>query len=88
MGKGWSGGLWKGTKGSSYEKNNVPSSAGKNDPHGDSGRAKQKAQKQIEELEKKLKTTKGREADQIKKTIKNIRRIAEKRAKGETHWRR
>ena len=28
MGKGWSGGLWKGTKGSAYGKHNTPTSKG------------------------------------------------------------
>ena len=63
-------------------------SAGKNDPHGDSGRALDKAQKQIDELKKALGTATGKEAKEIKKKIENIRKTAEKNKKGETHHRK
>ena len=64
------------------------SGAGPNDPHGDGGRAEEKANKQIEDLLNKLKNASGREAKKIKQKIKNLRKDAQKKKKGETHGRR
>jgi len=57
-------------------------------PHGDAGRALTKAEKQIAELQKQLQTATGTEKGKIEQTIRNIQRTAQKKAKGETHWRR
>ena len=57
-------------------------------PHGDGGRALSKAEKQINDLNDRLKTAVGKEKKMIQKKIENIQRTAEKKAKGETHWRR
>ena len=57
-------------------------------PHGDSGRELIKAEKRIELLREQLKTATGKEKTAIKNRIKNISKIAQKKAKGETHWRK
>jgi hypothetical protein len=59
---------------------------GKNDPHGDSGRALEKANKQVEELRKKLESAKGKEAAKIKQKMRNVIETAKKKRKGESHW--
>ena len=56
--------------------------------HGDSGRALTKAQKQIEQLELKLKTATGKQAKAIKQKIQNIRETVQGKQTGETHHRR
>jgi hypothetical protein len=62
--------------------------SGKNEKHGDGGRAKEKAAKQIRELEEKLKSATGRrEKEELKRKMKNIRRNAERQARGEEHSR-
>ena len=63
-------------------------SASKGLPHGDAGRAFSKAEKQIKELEKQLETATGRVKIKLKEKIKNIKKDAQKKQKGETHWRR
>lgn len=57
-------------------------------PHGDGGRALTQAEKRIMELEKQLQTATGKEKVKISKKISNIRKDAERKAKGETHWRK
>jgi RHS repeat-associated protein len=57
-------------------------------PHGDSGRALTKAEKQIQGFEEQLKTAKGKEKTRIKQKIKNIREAAQKAKKGKTHHRK
>jgi hypothetical protein len=57
-------------------------------PHGDGGRALTQAEKRIMELEKQLQTATGKEKKELSNKIKKIRKIAEKKAKGETHWRK
>ncbi|MDH6356079.1 hypothetical protein M2132_002442 [Dysgonomonas sp. PH5-45] len=57
-------------------------------PHGDNGRALTQAEKRIAELEKQLQSATGKERIKIQQTIKNIRKDAQKKAKGETHWRK
>jgi hypothetical protein len=59
---------------------------GKSDRHGDQN-AMSKAEKQIEKLKGDLeKATSKSERNEIKKKIQNITEIAQKRAKGESHW--
>ncbi|MEL6339059.1 MAG: RHS repeat-associated core domain-containing protein [Myxococcota bacterium] len=62
--------------------------ASKAEPHGDSGRALDNAEKQIKELEEQMKGATRKERNRIKKTIENIRKTAQKKKKGETHHRR
>ncbi|MBK8502538.1 MAG: hypothetical protein IPL46_10160 [Saprospiraceae bacterium] len=62
--------------------------AGKNDPHGDGGRTVDKVQDQIEQLQKQAQTSTGRAKKQIQQKIKNLRRDAAQKKKGETHHRR
>jgi RHS repeat-associated protein len=57
----------------------------KNQRHGDDGRALEKAQKQITELEKQLEGATKKEAAKIKQTIKNIKDAAHRKNKGEEH---
>ncbi|WP_286438867.1 RHS repeat-associated core domain-containing protein [Bacteroides acidifaciens] len=57
-------------------------------PHGDGGRALTQAEKRIMELEKQLQTATGKEKKELTKKIINIRKNAERKAKGETHWRK
>lgn len=61
---------------------------GKNERHGDSGRAMAKAEKKIAELAGQLANATGREARKIEQKIKNIFRDAQKKHKGEEHSRR
>jgi hypothetical protein len=68
------------------EKNNEKKS-GKNEKHGDSGRAKTKAEKQVEGLKEQLKDATGSEKQKIKQKIQNIEQDAAKKAKGEEHSR-
>ncbi|SEW36240.1 RHS repeat-associated core domain-containing protein [Chitinophaga sp. YR573] len=63
------------------------STNGKNEKHGDSGRAKTKAEKQIDQYQEQLKTATGSEKDKIKQKIKNVTRDAAKKAKGVEHSR-
>ena len=62
--------------------------SGKSDPHGDGGRALKKADQRIEELTRQLENATGKDAKKIKKTIQNIIEAAQRKLKGETHWRR
>lgn len=57
----------------------------KNEKHGDSGRAQQKVEKRVEELEQQLLTSSGREKTKLQQKIKNINRDAKRKAKGEEH---
>lgn len=61
--------------------------AGKNDPHGDGGRALEGADKQIEALQKQMEGASKKVKQKIKNKIKNIREVAQKAKKGETHHR-
>jgi RHS repeat-associated protein len=61
--------------------------ASKNEKHGDGGRAKTKAEKQIEELAEKLKDATGRYKKQLEQKIKNITKDAAQKAKGNEHSR-
>lgn len=63
------------------------SDSGKSEKHGDRGRAKTKTEKQIQELENKLNDAKGNEKMKLKKKIDNIKRDAQRKAKGEEHSR-
>ncbi|GBC59928.1 hypothetical protein DENIS_0870 [Desulfonema ishimotonii] len=65
-----------------------PCGSGKSDPHGDGGRALEKAKKQIGELEKQLDGANKKEKKRIKKKIQRIVDDARKKRKGETHWKR
>jgi hypothetical protein len=60
---------------------------GKNEKHGDGGRALTKAEKQIQQLEEQVKTAKGTEKARIKKKIQNITQDALRKRKGEEHSR-
>ena len=60
------------------------SGSGKNEPHGDKGRAKTKANKQIDGYKEKLKTATGNEKKRLNQKIQNVRQNAEKKAKGDT----
>jgi RHS repeat-associated protein len=64
------------------------SDSSKGMPHGDDGRAMEKGNKQIAELEEKLKTAKGKEAKRIRWKIQRIRKDAQKKKKGGTDWRK
>lgn len=59
----------------------------KNERHGDDGRAKEKAERQIADLEAQLANASGSEAKKIKQKIINVRRTAQKKKKGEEHSR-
>ena len=62
------------TRPQQYSKSN-----GKNEPHGDNGRALEKAEKQIKDLENQMKHAKNnRERNIIKKKIENVRKSAQK----------
>ena len=64
-----------------YEKSN-----GKNEQHGDGGRALEKADKQIKDLEKQMKNAKsGVEKRRIKKKIERIKKDAQQKQKGVNH---
>jgi Pretoxin HINT domain len=68
--------------------NQTAGGAGRNDPHGDGGRAMTKAEARIAELEAQIKPGMPRaERVRIENTIKNIRQNAARAAKGETHGR-
>jgi RHS repeat-associated protein len=54
----------------------------KAEPHGDNGRALEKAQPRLNELREKLKNSSGNDAKKIKQTIKNIIRDAHIKDKG------
>ncbi|MEM6320453.1 MAG: 3-coathanger stack domain-containing protein [Bacteroidota bacterium] len=69
------------------EKEEKANDSSKNEKHGDRGRAKSKAEKQIEELESQLDGANKKEKNKIKKKIQNIKRDAAKKAKGEEHSR-
>ncbi len=57
-------------------------------PHGDNGRAKTKAEKQIKELEQKARESKSKkERTKIENKIRNIRQNAERKQGGEEHSR-
>lgn len=62
-------------------------SSGKNEKHGDGGRAKTKAEKQIEDLEKQKEGATRAEKERIDRKIRNIREDAERKARGEEHSR-
>ena len=64
------------------------SDSSKGMPHGDSGRALTKADKQIKGLEEQLETATGKEKTRIKQKIKNIREAAQKARKGDTDHRK
>ena len=69
------------TRPQQYSKSN-----GKNEPHGDNGRALEKAEKQIKDLENQMKHAKNnRERNIIKKKIENVRKSAQKKQSGENH---
>jgi hypothetical protein len=61
------------------------SDSGKNEQHGDGGRAISKADKQIQALQEKLAKATGREAKQLKKKIERIQKTAYKKRRGEQH---
>ncbi len=69
------------------EKCEQASDAGKSDPHGDGGRALDKADKRIKDLEKQLEGASKKDKKKIKQKIQNIIKDAQKKKKGETHWR-
>lgn len=56
--------------------------------HGDQGRAMEKAEKKIADLEKQLEGATKKEKKKIKQKIKNIREDAQRKKKGETHHRK
>ena len=55
-------------------------------PHGDGGRALEKAEKRIKELQEKMKTASTKERKEIQSRINKIIEAAHKKDKGETHW--
>ena len=56
-------------------------------PHGDGGRAMEKAKKRVKELQQKIKTAKSKkEKKELQKTIERILKDAQYKEKGETHW--
>lgn len=60
--------------------------SGKNEPHGDGGRAMEKAKKQIEALEIQIQNAKNKkEKKALRKKIDNIKKAAKKDRKGATH---
>gem|GEM_PF-6610549 len=61
--------------------------ASKNEKHGDNGRAKAKAAKQIEQLEAQLRNASGNEKKKLRQKIQNIRKTAEAKDSGEEHSR-
>ena len=70
------------------KKGKKASDSGKNEPHGDGGRAQAKADKRIEVLEERLRHASGNEARKLGQKIKNIKQDAQRKRKGETHHRR
>ncbi len=61
--------------------------SGKNERHGDRGRALDKAQKQIKDLKERAAKAKGTEKKRIEKKIQRIRETAQKKKRGEEHSR-
>ncbi|MFT4927500.1 MAG: RHS repeat-associated protein, partial [Phenylobacterium sp.] len=59
----------------------------KNSAHGDDGRAKEKAQKAIGELEKKQEGATKKQKDKLKATVRRIKKDAQSKKKGEEHSR-
>ena len=73
---------------SSFEKTIKVKDNGKNERHGDGGRALSKSEKQIRQLEEKAAQTQSKkERNKIENKIKNIKRNAESKKKGEEHSR-
>lgn len=66
---------------------NKAQDSGKNEKHGDGGRAQDKAKNRIEELEEQSRNATGNERKKIEQKIKNIKRDAARKAKGEEHSR-
>ena len=66
----------------------IGKSSTKRMPHGDGGRTLTQAEKRIKELEKQFQTAIGKEKKKLAQKIKEIRRDAERKAKGEAHWRK
>lgn len=66
----------------------MASDHGKNERHGDGGRAMAKADKRVDGLKQRLAVATGREAKKIEQKIKNIIRDAQKKDRGEEHSRR
>ena len=60
---------------------------GKNERHGDGGRAKTKVEKQLSDLRQQLKDATGTEKKRINQKIKNIENAAAKKGRGEEHSR-
>jgi len=69
------------------KENSSRSGSGKNERHGDGGRAKEKGSKQIDKLKDQAKNATGRDKKKIEQKIKNIQKDADKKAKGEEHSR-
>ena len=65
----------------------IEGDASKSEKHGDSGRAKTKAEKQIEDLELSKEGKSKKERQRINRKIENIRKAAQKKGKGEEHSR-
>ena len=62
---------------------------GKNEPHGDGGRALRKADKQVDAIRERIKhSTSRREKKDLKDKLRKILRDAQSKAKGNTHGRR
>ena len=69
------------------------SGSGKNEPHGSGEESVEKYRKQIKELESKIEELKkgppepgrGKKIEKLKTKIKNVRKILDKKLKGETH---
>jgi len=60
---------------------------GKNEKHGDGGRAIDKTQQQIDDLEQQLQNATGTDRAKIAQKIKNIKETARRKRKGEEHSR-
>ena len=70
-----------------YDRGRVRNNS-KNEKHGDNGRALSKSERQIKQLQDRVNNTPSRhERKKLEQTIKNIRRDADKKAKGEEHSR-
>jgi hypothetical protein len=61
--------------------------SGKNEKHGDGGRALNSSEKRIQELEEQLKTASRKEREKILKKIEHIKKDATNKKKGEEHSR-
>ena len=78
----------KGAKNLSSQKGRVTeNTSGKNEKHGDGGRALSKVETQLNQLKDQLKDATGKEKKQIQQKIKNIQETARQKAKGEEHSR-